>query len=86
MYLVWLESMMLMANAPQPELALRFINYVSDARVSARNAMDVRSISPNAMAATDYTQEFLDNPVVNPRFQDAARCETYRIHKPPAQE
>lgn len=84
--IVWLESMMLMANAPQPELALRFMNYVSDAKVSARNAMDVQSSSPNAMAASYYTKEFLNNPVVNPRFQGAARCETYRIHQPPAQE
>lgn len=84
--IVWMESMMLMKNAPQPELAHRFMNYISEAKVSARNAMDVKSSSPNAMAATHYTREFLNNPVINPTFEGAARCHTYRIHQPHAQK
>lgn len=75
----WQENMMLLAKAPQPELALAFINYINGGKVAARNAESSNFASANPMATQFYSQAFLDNPYVLPKLEGAARC---RVNKP----
>lgn len=78
--ILWMDSLMLLANAPQPALATRLINHLSDARVAARNAMDVKSTSANPLSVQYYTDAYRNNPVARPSFEGTERC---RIHDAP---
>lgn len=84
--LLWMDSMMLMADAPQPALALKFMNYVSEAKTAANNAMDVKSTSANPLAMQFYSKEYLNNPVFKPTFEGTERCRIYKTHGPAAQK
>lgn len=75
----WQENFMLMAKAPQPDLAHRFLNYISEGKVAARNAEAVNYASGNPMAAQFYSKAFLDNPYIRPRLEGTAGC---RVNKP----
>jgi spermidine/putrescine-binding protein len=75
----WQENFMLLAKAPQAELAHRFLNYVSEGKVAARNAEAVNYASGNPMAAQFYSKAFLDNPYIRPRLEGTAGC---RVNKP----
>lgn len=84
--ILWMDSMMLLAKAPQPELAHRFMNYVSEAKVAANNAMDVKSTSANPLAMQYYSKEYLANPVIKPTFNGTERCRIYKPHGAAAQK
>jgi spermidine/putrescine transport system substrate-binding protein len=75
----WQENMMLMAKAPQPALAHKFLNYISEGKVAARNAEYVNYASGNPMAAQFYSKAFLDNPYIRPRLEGTNGC---RVNKP----
>lgn len=75
----WQENFMLMAKAPQPELAHRFLNYISEGRVAARNAESSNFASSNPLAALYYSKAFLDNPYIQPKLEGTASC---RVNKP----
>lgn len=75
----WQENFMLMAKAPQPELAHKFLNYISEGRISARNAESSNFASSNPLAAQFYSKSFLDNPHIRPKLEGTASC---RVNKP----
>lgn len=75
----WQENFMLLAKAPQPELAHRFLNYINEPRVAARNAEAVFYASSNPSAALHYGTEFLDNPIIRPKLEGTNNC---RVNKP----
>ena len=84
--ILWMDNLMLMANAPQPALAMKFMNYLIDAKVSARNAMGVKSTAANPLAMQYYSTEYRNNPVIRPTFEGTERCRVYRGHSPAAQK
>lgn len=75
----WQENFMLMAKAPQPELAHRFLNYISEGRIAARNAEASNFASSNPMAVQFYSKPFLENPYIRPQLEGTAAC---RVNKP----
>jgi spermidine/putrescine transport system substrate-binding protein len=84
--ILWMDNMMLLAKAPQPELAHRFMNYVTEAKVAANNAMEVKSTSANPLAMQFYSKEYLNNPVIKPTFDGTERCRIYKSHTPATQK
>lgn len=81
----WQENMMVLAKAPQADLAHRFMNYINEGKASARNAEHANYASANPLAAQFYSQEFLDNPVIRPRLEGTAGCRVNRPLSPAAQ-
>lgn len=75
----WQENFMLMARAPQPELALRFLNHISDGKVAARNAQASNFAAANPLAAQFYDRTFIENPYIRPRLEGTTGC---RVNKP----
>ena len=68
----WVDSMMIPARAPHPELANAFINFILDARVGAQLSNYNYYASPNA-AAAPYLDEVLTQPPIQPSEDDMAR-------------
>lgn len=81
----WQENMMVLAKAPQAELAHRFINYINDGKVAARNAESSNYASGNPMAAQFYSKAFLDNPYIRPRLEGTTGCRVNRPLSPATQ-
>lgn len=75
----WQENFMLMSKAPQPELAHRFLNYISEGRIASRNAEASNFASSNPMAAQFYSKSFLESPYIRPKLDGTAAC---RVNKP----
>lgn len=75
----WQENMMLLAKAPQADLAHRFLNYLNEGKVAARNAEASNYASGNPIAAQFYSQAFLDNPYILPKLEGTTSC---RVNKP----
>ncbi|MFZ5756018.1 MAG: ABC transporter substrate-binding protein [Pseudomonadota bacterium] len=75
----WQEGMMVMARAPQVELAHAFLNYLNEGRVAARNAEYISYASANPFAVQYYSREFLDNPYIRPKLEGTTGC---RVNKP----
>lgn len=75
----WQEGLILLAKAPQPELALAFMNYLNDGKVSARNAEHTNYASANPLAAQYYSKAFIDNPFIRPKLEGTSGC---RVNKP----
>ncbi|MBE2168229.1 MULTISPECIES: ABC transporter substrate-binding protein [unclassified Cobetia] len=68
----WVDSMMIPAKAPHPELANAFINFILDAKVGAQLSNYNYYASPNA-AAEPYLDEVLTQPPIQPSEDDMAR-------------
>ncbi len=61
---IWVDSMTLLADAPNPDMAHAFINYVLEAQIGAQLTNWVYYPSPNAAATEFIDQEILDNPAI----------------------
>ncbi|MGS0466867.1 ABC transporter substrate-binding protein [Cobetia marina] len=68
----WVDSMMIPAKAPHPELAHAFINFLLDAKVGAQLSNYNYYASPNA-AARPYLDEVLTQPPIQPSEDDMVR-------------
>ncbi|GHA91455.1 ABC transporter substrate-binding protein [Modicisalibacter luteus] len=69
---MWVDSMMIPAEAPNPDLAHKFIDFILDAKVGAQLSNYNYYSSPNA-AAEPYLDEVLTKPPVQPTEEDMAR-------------
>ncbi len=73
--MIWLDSMCIPKDAPHPDLAYEFINFMLDADVAARNAKYVKYASPNRAARDLIDPEILADPSVYPRPEVIERCQ-----------
>lgn len=62
-------------GAPNPELALEFINYLLDAQAGAEITRTIRYPTPNAAAAQLMGPDYRDNPVIFPPQSILDKCE-----------
>ena len=69
---MWVDSMMIPAEAPNPDMAHKFIDFILDAEVGAQLSNYNYYSSPNA-AAEPYLDEVLTKPPVQPTEEDMAR-------------
>ncbi len=69
---MWVDAMMIPAEAPHPELAHRFIDFILEAEVGAQLSNYNYYASPNA-AATPYLDEVLTQPPIMPSEADRER-------------
>lgn len=62
-------------QAPHPEDAHAFINYLLDAQAGAGIAQEIQFATPNAAARALMPDDYKSNPVVYPTPEELARCE-----------
>ena len=77
---VWMDSMVIPVNAPNPELAHAWINFMMDNDVATRNTIYVGYTSPNKVAFETVTAEggdYYQNLAYGPRM-DNPNDEVYR--------
>lgn len=77
---IWVDSMVIPAGAPNPELAHTFINYILDAEIGARLSNWTYYSSPNA-AAQPMLEPLLRQPPSTPTDEEMARLEFIPILK-----
>jgi spermidine/putrescine transport system substrate-binding protein len=69
----YVDNMVIPFNAPEPELAHAFIDYILEAQVGADLVNAIRYGSPNAAAMPLIDPEMRDNPLVYPSADYMAR-------------
>ena len=69
----WLDSMAIPAEAPNPELAHAFINFILDAENGAALSNFTQFPTPNAAAKAFVNPEDLENPAIYPADEMADR-------------
>jgi putrescine transport system substrate-binding protein len=75
--LVWIDNLAIPADAPHPDNALAYIDYLLDARVAAQNAAELHVASPNkaALKTGAIPAEDLGNPGIYP--PDAVKAKLF---------
>jgi spermidine/putrescine transport system substrate-binding protein len=72
---VWVDSMCIPAKAPNPDLAMAFINYILDPAIGAQLSNYNQYATPNAAALPMITPEDLENPAIYPDAAALAKLE-----------
>jgi len=75
---MWIDTAAIVADAPHPDNAQRFINFLMDAKVAAQNANAIHFPNGNA-ASQPLLQAQLTNAAIYPRGAQAARLIPERL-------
>lgn len=73
--LLWQDNLSIPVNAPHPETAHQFINFLLDAEIGADLARYIQYATPNAAAKELMDDEYLNNPAIFPPDEVVARSE-----------
>ena len=72
---IWLDNLVILANAPHKELAAKFLNFCLDPDVAARISNFTQFSTPNATARAKIQPELLNNPAIYPPADVMAKLE-----------
>jgi spermidine/putrescine transport system substrate-binding protein len=72
---IWVDSLAILAKAPNPKLAAKFINYLLDENVGARISNFTQFSTPNKAARAHIDKELLENPAIYPPADVMAKLE-----------
>ena len=73
--IVWVDSLAVLAKAPHRDLAEKFINFLLEAKVAARNSNFIQYSTPNKAAREFITPDDLKNPAIYPTAEIMSRLE-----------
>jgi len=79
---IWADFVCLSAQARNPELAHKFINFINKAEQAATNAAFIYTATPNLAAEKLLPAEFLNDPIIYPEQTLVALSETYEVLPP----
>ncbi|WP_435106607.1 polyamine ABC transporter substrate-binding protein [Arhodomonas sp. AD133] len=79
---IWCDYLTVGANAPHPELAHEFIDFINRPDIAAQQAEYMYLGSPNRAARERIDPEILSNPIVYPDADALAKSEYYRPLSP----
>jgi len=79
---IWADFVCLSAQANNPELAHRFINFINEPEQAAKNALFFYGPTPNTEAEKLLPAEFMNNPMIYPDKVAVGQSETYEILSP----
>ena len=74
--LIWEDGIAIPKDAPHPDNAHAFINYLLDAEVGAAIADYIQYATPNAAAKKLMSADYTENPAIFPSDETLARCES----------
>jgi spermidine/putrescine transport system substrate-binding protein len=72
---IWLDSLVILANAPNKPLAEKFLNFCLDPDVAARISNFTQFSTPNRTARSKIQPELLNNPAIYPPDDVMAKLE-----------
>jgi spermidine/putrescine transport system substrate-binding protein len=72
---IWLDSLAILANAPNKALAEKFLNFCLDPNVAARISNFTQFSTPNLAARPKIQPELLNNPAIYPPAEVMAKLE-----------
>jgi len=72
---IWLDNLVVLAQAPHRDLAEKFINFILDARIGAQLSNFTQFATPNKAARPFIRPEDLKNPAIYPLPEVMARLE-----------
>ena len=72
---IWLDNLVILANAPHKELAGKFLNFCLDPDVAARISNFTQFSTPNQTARAKIQPELLNNPAIYPPADVMAKLE-----------
>jgi spermidine/putrescine transport system substrate-binding protein len=72
---IWLDNLVILANAPHKELAEKFLNFCLDPDVAARISNFTQFSTPNLAARSKIQPELLKNPAIYPPPEVMAKLE-----------
>lgn len=73
--IIWVDQLCIAKNAPNPDLAHAFLNYILDAKVGAQISNWTKYPTPNEAAKTFIKKEDLANPAIYPRPEDLQKLQ-----------
>lgn len=73
--LIWVDSMAIPRDAPSPDLAYEFVNFLLDPDIAARNANFVKYGTPNLAARAKINKELLDDAAIYPPAEVLKHCQ-----------
>jgi spermidine/putrescine transport system substrate-binding protein len=76
------DTLAIPKGAPHPENALKFINFILDAKTGKEITETILYPSPNAAAVALMPASYRDNPVIFPPADVMAKCEYPRYLGP----
>ena len=74
---VWVDNLVILKSSEKQEAALRFINYLLETEISARNSEYIGYTSPDKAAMALLSEELQNNAGLFLKDEDIARCEYY---------
>lgn len=74
---IWVDYLAVMNASPRKALAMRFIDFLNDPKVAARNTQFLYYATPNLTAERLLPAEFLQDPIVYPDAETLRRSEHY---------
>ncbi len=72
---IWQDNLAILANAPNRDLAEKFINYLLDGKVASRIAAFTQFATPNQAARAHLDAKILENPAIYPPPEVMAKLE-----------
>jgi spermidine/putrescine transport system substrate-binding protein len=72
---IWADTFAIPKGAKNKELAEKFINFILDPQISAKNYESIGYSNPNDKAKTYHSQDYLLNPMINLTDAELARTE-----------
>jgi len=78
--MLWQDDFAIPADAPHKALAHQFLNYLNEARVTARNAEFVQFAPSNPMALMHVSRDYLEYLIIHPQFRDLDHCQVYTTY------
>jgi spermidine/putrescine transport system substrate-binding protein len=71
----WADTFAIPKGAQNKELAEKFINYMYDPKVSAKNYESIGYADPNTKSYPYHTKKYLDNPFINLPIKDMQKLQ-----------
>lgn len=72
---IWMDSLCIPAKAPNPALAMKFMNYILEPKVGAQLSNYIQFATPNKASIPFIDPECLANPVIYPTPEVEAKLE-----------
>ena len=84
--LIWADYFTVAKSSQNKELAFKFLNFINEPKIAARQAEYVNYATPNKAAMDFVSQEYRDNPVIFPSKHDLEKSEFIRPLPPRTQK
>lgn len=83
---LWVDYLTVFHNSPRRDLAIKFVDFLNQPEIAARNAEFVYYATPNQAALKFVSEEYKENQTINPMPSVINRSEIYQELAPRSQK